>query len=160
LTSSIVERLAGNQSTTFGIYDILNPVNTATIFSPFAAPGDITTVKFVSGGVTVQSNSGDAFYPGNYSTFGFWLADSFAGTFYSDDDLNAGEPFALAYRGNNATTFDLPGIGHTLFTSNSVALGWEDLGDLQGGDNDFQDFVVGVQGLTPVPEPAAGIMLL
>jgi hypothetical protein len=155
-SASVIVRMAGVQSNAFGIYDVSDPNNTATLFEPFAAPGDLATIDLLNGGVHIISGGTDNFYAGDYTKFGFWLDGAFGGRFYTDDDLN-GEVFALAYRGNSATTLDLPGFGQTLFGSDMVLLGWE---DWFGGDDDFQDFVVAVQGVTPVPEPATRLLIM
>ena len=94
-------------------------------------------------------------------TFGFYL-DSVYGTMYSEDSLNNGLAQMLMYEGN-----DDPVIigGHEFLTDENhwyVAM--------EGAPNDgsypftewnidFNDFVIQVESITPVPEPATMLLL-
>ena len=78
-------------------------------------------------------------------------------TYFSDTDLNQDKfDHMFAYRGvgddfsvfNNGT--------YKTWTANEYVLAWEDL--FNGGDMDFTDFVVMVESVEPVPEPATMLL--
>jgi hypothetical protein len=111
--------------------------------------------------VTIGPNSWSTATPFAGSAFGFYLRTPQGNTFFSDSSLNQGQTDRMyAYRGNGGTFVSGPIVAdgdplNDIFNANDVILAYEDL--LQG-DNDFQDFVVLVRGVTPappVPLPAA-----
>jgi hypothetical protein len=78
----------------------------------------------------------------NPYSFGFYLKNS-EGIFYTVDQLNnAGEAMALAYE-------KYPG-------ANIWAIAFE---DIAGGDKDYNDMVVQVESIKPVPEPGTLALL-
>lgn len=151
--------MAGFESA-WGIYDQVRPWNKLTLFTGIAEPPDggkisETNVEFDvgSGTATVIAayNSGAVVgdSAGIGTTFGFWLDADESGTiYYSEPFLNPGGL-------NQGLIYDPPG--------DHVYSAFEDLPGL--GDEDWNDFVVKVTDVTPVPRgapiiPAPGAILL
>lgn len=153
----------------FGLYDPADPGRKIEIFEGTYGPGALARLEFTpeAGGVRVSvtigpsSWSSDSLFVGN--AFGFYLRTPENNTFYSDSSLNAGGADQLyAYRGNGASFISGPVLGdgdptNDLFGATDAILAYE---DLVQGDRDFQDFVVLVRGIQPVPLPAAAWLLL
>lgn len=166
----IVLELAGNaQSNTFGLYDLNDPTRRLTIFEGNDGASSEATLRLrqMADGTwrasVLEFNNPDD--PSGWtrldnmatSAFGFYLRTAENGTFFSDTALNALPPgdaldHMYAYRGNGAAFVGGP-LDGTLFTPQDYILAWEDL--FGGGDLDYQDFVVVVQDITPVPLPPA-----
>jgi len=148
----------------FGLYDPLNPSNRLNIFSGVAGPGSTASLSFqmVAGGTQITMSIVGS--PGSSSSavfmseaFGFLLSTPEGNTFFSQSGLNVdGADHSYAYRGDGSW-FLHGGAQGTQFGVNDAILAYE---DLVHGDNDFQDFVVLVRGVEPVPLPAAGWLLL
>lgn len=162
----IVLELAGNaQSNTFGLYDLNNPNRRLTIFEGndgVSAEATIRLRQMANGtwraSVLEFNNADDSAAWTNLtglttSAFGFYLGTATQGTFFSGTGRNAdGVDHMYAYRGNGAAFLGGPLAGE-LFTAQDFILAWEDL--MGGGDRDYQDFVVVVQDIRPVPLPPA-----
>lgn len=178
-SASILFEIAGYADTNrFGLYD---PVTQSSVFvdlQVFTGPdaeGDTRYIEFIAngaGGYTVQAQRRN----GNgtvvqqvtdqatfaSAVFGLYLLVPADGrTYYSDTVRNTdGMDHMLAYTGNGATfDNDAPNrIRNTVFGPNDVIFAWEDR-PAPGSDRDYQDFVVllrEIEGVTPVPLPAAG----
>lgn len=170
---SLIVELAGYaDSNKFGLYDLLNPGTTIELFSGNRDAGDRALVAFFDTGsvysFTLDSSMGmTAMNNTSFGSkeFGFYL-DTPAGTWYSQEKLNSdGADHMVAYRGNDSDLLLLPGAQPGLWASNEYILGWEDLPvTADNYDYDFQDFVVMVESVVGVPEPAIlgllGITLL
>jgi hypothetical protein len=91
--------------------------------------------------------------------FGFYLATPQNNVFFSQSNLNpGGADRSYAYRGTGVQFVGGPAaVLGTIFGVNDAILAYE---DLLSGDNDFQDFVVLVRGVAPIPIPAAGLLML
>jgi len=161
----IVEVAGWKETNAFGIYDASNPSNSLQIFVGLDSAGatgkaymtfyDDGTIKVIwddgtPGPVTSSAFALDAF---GRQTFGFYL-DTPAGLWRSDTSLNIdGFDHMLAYQGKG-DTIDLPSpFGTGDWTDNHFILAFED--KLNGGDKDWNDFVVLIESVTPVPVPAA-----
>src|SRR5262245_16855080 len=143
----------------FGIFDASDPTNRLMVFGGPAGPGARAMITFMPtgdvsitiGGVTRSAHFGS-------TAFGFYLLSGEGHTMHSDSSLNPGEVDRMyAYRGNGGRFISGPVVTdgnprNDIFGPNDVILAYE---DLLNGDNDFQDFVVLVRGVQPVPLPAA-----
>jgi hypothetical protein len=168
-SATIVLEIAGHASgNRFGFYDPIDPTTRTELFPGAAGAGSKIYVKF--SGTQLQSstdnitfaNIGSSF---NSTTFGMYLQYN-STVFFSDSSLNAGGGDNLvAYQGfgDTVTGRKINVNGSSLaWDANSYVLGWEDL-VLSGSDRDYQDMVLLVSQITPVPEPAtvlAGVLLL
>ncbi len=165
-SATILLELAGYEDTNrFGIYDPISGQR-IQVFNGNADANAQKSITFtsVSGGYEVRVN-------GNYQTtfasqtIGFYLyvvgldgQQSSDPYYYSDTALNGdGNDHMLAYQGTDTNFLSnnrVPShVRGSLFDSNDYILAWEDLPN--GGDHDYQDFVVLVRDITPVPLPAA-----
>jgi hypothetical protein len=187
-SSTVVLELAGFANTNqFGLYDPVSG-SSVRIFEGSAAAGSTATIEFVAGsagGYDVRVNGSTQ---GNFTSalFGFYLFVPTTGTtFYSNTAANAANPpgpagaidpgpqpdHLYAYRGTNTRFLgqdngidEVQGLPEILegdvFASPQYILAWEDLrSSVSGYDGDFQDFVVLVKDITPVPLPAAAWLL-
>lgn len=143
--------LAG--SNTFGIFDIADYTNKVQLFSGAATTGNQNTVSiWANGDVYTQ---GGFLLSGHFSstTFGYYI-NTANGTFYSDSSLNvSGLDHMLAYQGTNTDTVQIGGLGAGLWTNNEYVLAFED-----GSDFDYNDMVLMVESVNPVPEPATMLL--
>lgn len=153
--ATMIIELAGNAaSNTLGIYDVNNPSAKVTLFSGVATNGDQAAVSIkATGAVYVNFANTGVVFSGN--TFGYFLQGP-GGTFYSDNALNPnGADQMVAFQGTGDLV-TLPGLFPGTWTPDEYILAWE---DLSGGDNDFNDMVVMVESVQPVPEPTTmGLM--
>lgn len=181
-SSTMIIELAGwNPTNVMGVYDALNPATRVALFGGAAGQGDQAELTIATNGtVTVtykdfdpvtgdflggSFNTGTVFTAGNL--FGFYL-DSTAsrqpgnGVFFSDTALNTstgdnGYDHMLAYQGKGIDTVQMPGKAPGTWEQNEFVLAWEDkLGSMTDGD--YQDLVVIVESVSPVPVPAAVLL--
>lgn len=161
--SQIVIEIAGNAAyNRFGIYDIMDHTQRVEMFSGAASAGSRSMLSITSDGSVwagdpfagTFSDSGINF---NQNVFGFYL-DTPSGTWYSQSLLNSdGADHMVAYDGQ----FDLVQIGGAFpgyWLPNEFVLAWEDLPS-SGWDYDYNDFVVMVESVQGVPEPATLALL-
>ncbi|MBN1142673.1 MAG: DUF4114 domain-containing protein [Deltaproteobacteria bacterium] len=169
-SSTIVIELAGQSgSNTFGIYDA-NTKNTLSLFGGSAGQGDSVLLSLLNNNtvlaISVNPNSGAITTLGTMqltsSYFGFYLGTS-GGTFYSDSGLNTDNnaDHMLAYQGEGDLV-RIPTRNPGPWTASEYILAWEDLAQVNNtypGDGDYNDFVVMVESLSPVPEPSTMLLL-
>jgi len=154
-TSSIMLELAGYKDVnTFGIYEHGNPGNKLTVFLGPYNPGATVLIDFDPDDNwivdTVESYRGATLVDSatfSRCDFGFWI-ESPAGTFYSEDSLNGGNPQALIYEGS-------PAWGDT----GDFYVAFEDL-LWDNSDRDFDDLVVLASDIDPAPIPEASTLML
>jgi len=153
--ATLIIEIAGYANlNTFGIYDMANPANFVTIFNGAAGQGDQAIVSILADG-SVKLNFTDTGVDFAGNAFGYFL-NSPDGVFYSDTTLNPDQfDHMYAYQGNGDTV-QLPTLAAGEFLSTEYILAWEDL--IRGGDQDFTDFVVMVESVTPVPEPTTMLL--
>ncbi len=145
----VFEYTANSTVQTFGIWSGTDTtaITTVDIFNGSAVPGASASVSWavpgtgaltIVGGVGVNSGTFSGIDP---FAFGFYLKPngSPTPTYFTLDQLNGGTARALAFK---------PAGGDTW------ALAFED-----GTDNDFNDMVVRVESIKPVPEPASVLLL-
>ena len=161
-SSFIIELTSGAASQDFGLYRFGDTSKQATIFDGTHAAGDQALVVFeADGDVTVTIAGGstttypDIFAPNSVPAFGFFMDTPFSTPdYFTEDSLNpSGEARALAYQGDNLTTLQLPGMLPGLFVDDEFIFAFED-----GSDFDYQDMVVLVQSIGPIPAPGALIL--
>ena len=160
--SIILNEIAGNAGVnTFGIYDPNHPGNMLELFSGPDSAGAKGTLVYNGGGnfqfaLFGQPATSATFTDG--ASFGYYLSTP-TGFFYSNPALNnsageAGNPYAdgmhhmVAYQGGNGTK-----INGASLLSNEFLLAWEDT-PFANSDLDYNDFVVLVESVHSVPEPA------
>lgn len=166
--NKIVLEIAGNASkNTFGIFDPTDPSTHLQLFSGPASAGWTTTLTNLGGGhYTANYFNASAGYQGGASAafgitneFGYYL-DGPGGFFFSDPAMNEtggttypnGMPHMVSFEGDGATTLQTGATSGT-FLPNEYLLAWEDQ-PFSKSDLDYNDFVVLVESVHPVPEPA------
>lgn len=162
IATIIIEVAGWSGINTFGVF---NDNQYVELFSGSQTTGDqvalslqadgLVKVNFVSTGVYFAS-----------TTFGYYLDTSIGHGdegntdyfFHSDTNLNAdGFDHMLAYQGTNTDTVQIGPWAPGPWTNNEYVLAWEDT--FNGGDTDFQDFVLMVESVHPVPEPGTLALL-
>jgi hypothetical protein len=153
--STIVIELAGfaNQNT-FGIFDSVTG-QSVELFSGLDGAGDQALVSILADG-SVRVNFVDTGIDFAANNFNFYLdstGNAGGGLWYSDTGLNSdGVDHMAAYQGIGEQV-QLPGFAAGPWGANEYVLAWEDL-DCAACDADYTDFVVMVESVSPVPEPA------
>jgi len=158
LATIIIELAASANANSFGVYDAANSANFVTLFAGAATVGAITSLSIDDTGKVYK----DFIYTGvNFAgnNFGYFLTNptNVGGTFYSDTSVN-GDHFdhMYAYQGNDSDIIKIGSWSEGIWGSNEYVLGWEDM--YNGGDKDFEDFVVIVESVNPIPEPASMLL--
>ena len=154
--ATMIIELASNPGTnTFGLYDVGDPTNLAEVFSGGQGQGAQALIAFMANGdirvngTVVASSFG--------SSFGFYLGVPEA-TFYSQDTLNpGGNAQALIYRGDGSTVLQIPGYAPGTFGVDEYIIAFEEV-VFADSDKDFQDMVVMVESIRPVPVPGAALL--
>lgn len=146
----------GDAIARFGLYDVTDPSNRIEVINSSDAPGTKVAVALnADGSVRVLRNS-EPSSDEQLATdrFGFYLDSPNNGLFFSDTSINPDQTdHMLAYQGNGVDAIQLPGSAIGVWTNDEYLLAWEDL--FNGGDRDYEDFVVMVDGANPVPEPSS-----
>lgn len=147
-------------NTAFGIYDIANPSNSLQLFTGSDAAGAQAVTmqagtQFNTWDFNTQS-SGTATF--SSTSFGYYLEVGTTGnTYYSDTTLNQDDfDHMFAYQGTGDQFDTLLNGYYATWQNNEYILSWEDL--YGGGDQDYTDFVVMVESVEPVPEPATMLL--
>ncbi len=161
VSTMIIELGSFKDSNTFGVYDSANPSNKVVIFDGAASEGSQAVLSITAtGDVYVNFSDTGVDFSGTY--FGFYLnSSSYAsgGVWYSDTALNAdGQDHMAAYQGNNIDTVQIDPWAKGLWTDSEFILAFEDL-TASVSDWDYEDMVVMVESVQPVPEPATLLLL-
>ena len=167
IATMIIEVAGNSASNTFGIYDLNNTSNYLQLFSGAAGEGFRSSllVSVINGSykftATLYDELGDLVSvvqkTFSSSTFGYYLGTANGPTFYSEASKNNGDDHMVAFQGDG----DRIKVGDNdpaKWGSSSYILAWEDQ-PLSGSDKDYNDMVVYVESVTPVPEPASLALL-
>jgi len=155
-TAFLFLELAGYAgSNTFGIYGYTQSGSTITIgetlevFNGSASAITSTTLQFdiLAGTVTNSTTSLSAAIG---TTFGFYITTADGKTYYTHTSLNE-DSF------DHFKVYDTSDNVASSLLGSEIVLGIEDL--FGGGDQDFDDMVVGVTDVAPVPEPGTIVLL-
>lgn len=174
-TTTLIIELAGYAaSNTLGIYDMYDSSKKIQLFAGSADAGDRVTVQIwlngqvavsyynyqggmlVGGSMTIYGDENGYFAD---DAFGFYMTTGGGKTWYSDSDLNTaagGGDQMLALRGEGQSV-KLPGASGGTWSTTEYVLAWEDL-PYGSSDKDYNDMVVMVESIEPVPVPAAVLL--
>ena len=159
--ANILLQIAGNAGTdTFGIFDPTDPSKKFAIFNNGQNGQQTTLTVWLNGGYSLNGAPVQTTF-GVTNLFGYYLISG-GNTYYSLPSLNEaggslypdGTPHMVAYQGNGSNLVALNGHPGGLWDSSEYILAWEDL-PFSRSDLDYNDFVVEVESVHPVPEPAA-----
>jgi hypothetical protein len=150
-----------SSAVTFGVFDAVNPGTRVQLFGGSAVTGNLITLSITALG-DVYLNGSDTGTDFANGAFGYYLdmtatPATNASVYFSNSVLNpdGGADHMYAYQGQGDTVQILPwGAGPWLSTE--YILAWE--GSFGGGDMDYDDLVVMVESVQPVPVPAAVIL--
>jgi len=146
-----------NQNTTFGVYN--DGVYVELFDAGNVNVGHATTLEIMADG-SVFVGLNDTGVDFNSTSFGYYLDSSYyanGGLWHSDTALNSdGVDHMLAYAGKGVQQVQIPPRAAGTWTDNEYILGFE---DYKGGEQlRGPDFVVMVESVEPVPEPATLIL--
>ena len=170
--ANILLQIAGNAGTdTFGIFDPTDPSKMFPIFTNGQNGQQTTLTVWLNGGYSLNGALPQITF-GTTNLFGYYLISG-GNTYYSLPSLNEaggslypdGTPHMVAYQGNGSNLVALNNHPGGLWDSSEYILAWEDL-PFGASDLDYNDFIVEVESVHPVPEPAVlgmfglGVLLL
>lgn len=148
VSTMIVEISAWDDISSFGVFDSANPATMEEIFALDGSGTQVTLSITALGDIYINHVDTDTDFLG--STFGFYF-DTPGGLHFSDSSLNTGLlDRMLAFQGTNTDTIQILPWDAGLWTTNEYVLAWED-----GTDWDYQDLVVMVESVNPIPAPGA-----
>jgi hypothetical protein len=173
VATMVIELSDWDEHSSFGIYDAGAPGTTLEIFDAsdtygttgakanltFMGDGTVI-VSYIDGSPSVTSSPFTLDSLGR-QTFGFYLDATWdatkGGFWYSNTSLNSDNmDHMYAYQGQG-DTIKIPPFSPGEWTENHFVLGWEDQNSTWS-DGDYQDFVVLVESVIPVPLPAAVLL--
>lgn len=163
-SATMIIEIAGQANgNSFGIFDTANPSHTAELFSGPKGAGDKISFTFGNYGANnlivadLSPTPTFNFYKFDSTQFGFYLNYG-NNTFFSDTAKNTdGYDHMVAY-GSKGGNVKLPGNPvYTPWLQNEYVLGFEDT--YGGGDHDYNDMVLMVESVAPVPEPGTMVLL-
>jgi hypothetical protein len=162
ITTFIVEIAGQSESNTFGIYDRTDKTNYVELFSGSDTYNNgfgsqVTLTMLADGSIGLNNVDTGKDFAGNQ--FGYYLGTANGPTFYSDSTLNQdGSDQMVAIQGTDTDTVQIPGFTAGLWSDKEFVLAWEDV-LYANSDKDFNDLVVMVESVLPVPEPGTLALL-
>lgn len=165
-SATVLLELAGFANVnSFGLFDSADPDNRLEVFVGSADAGARAQLTFGANGWVTVSYGAHVIRRAKFSgeAFGFYLLTGEGNRLMSDSALNPGGVDRMyAYTGTGAEFVGGPvardgNSNNNIFNADDVILAYE---DLLSGDNDFQDFVVLVRGVSPIPLPAGAWLFL
>ncbi len=159
ISTFVIELTTAAATNEFGIYDASDSSKQIVLFDgPATSGGWLSSQRTLSigfdGSVGVNLVDTGIDFAGN--NFGFFLRTT-TGTLFSDSNLNTGGvDHMAAYQGTDTDTIQIPSFAPGLWTDNEYVLAFEDGVDK---DSDFDDLVVMVESVQPVPEPGTVALL-
>ena len=154
----IVEIAGFAPNNRFGIFDSADPNKKVEVFGGSASAGAKAAIGFSRDGSVFLNIVNDTGIDFAGNSFGYYLINEPGQVFYSDSRLNSDSfDHMVAFQGTNTDLVQLPNSLAALWTNNEYILAWEDL--FGGGDKDYNDMVLMVESVKPVPEPATMLLL-
>jgi hypothetical protein len=150
----------------FGVFDRADPTNKVQVFAGTDVVGTQKALTIMADG-SVKVNFADTGVDFAANMFGYYydaLGPGVAGgggVWYSDSALNttdAGNDHMYAYQGNNTDEIQIDGLAAGVWTDNEFILAWECGKITDGSDKDYDNLVVMVESVIPVPVPAAVLL--
>jgi hypothetical protein len=163
ISTLVIELTGFANNNKFGIYDKFNPSNQIELFDGAASSGALALLSISDDG-SVFVNFADSGIDFAANQFGYYLDSSHSsngGFWYSDTSKNTdGIDHMAAYQGKGTDIFKIGDWSSGLWVQDEYILAFEDLNvNAPFSTPDYDDFIVMVQSVTPVPEPATMIFL-
>ncbi|MBN1932613.1 MAG: DUF4114 domain-containing protein [Desulfobacterales bacterium] len=157
--STFIIEIAGYANlNSLGLYDPYNPSSHVELFGGNNGEGDLVLISIFADG-SVYKNFSDQGIDFTQNEFGYYFINGAGDTFYSDTNRNSdGFDHMVAFQGNNIDIISLPPFSPGTFTPNEFIFAWED--SLGGDDQDFNDMILMVESVSPVPNPEPATLLL
>ena len=158
--STIIELSPLPSNNIFGVYDTTDPLKKVELFNGATAAGEQAMLSIKADGsvyINIFTDTGVDF-AGN--SFGYYLDSTYyvdGGLWYSDTSLNSDVwDHMVGYQGLDIDTVQIASLTAGLWTKNEYVLAFEGTENTQApvSNADFTDFVVMVESVGPVPEPA------
>ena len=150
----------------FGVYDYANHMNRVELFGLSALPGDQATMSIkADGSIFTLGGTNDTGIDFAGNLFGYYLDTAGlctgGGLWYSDSGLNRDlADHMYAYQGTDTDMVQLPGYLPGEWKDNEFILAFEcgSVGQSPYGDKDYDDFLVMVNSVNPIPVPGAVLL--
>jgi hypothetical protein len=140
-----------NGNLVFGVYDVADPGNTrVALFASGDPEGDQYLMQILADG-SVRVNFADTGVTFAKNRFGFYLSDGET-TRYSDWDLNPEMGVHVIFFAGNGDTLQIGDFAPGKFSAGEWIMAWE-FDELVDGAGAFDDFVLLVESVNPLPEP-------
>jgi hypothetical protein len=140
----------GNLS--FGIYDRADPNNRVGLFGTGDPEGEQFLMQILLDG-SVRVNFADTGVTFAKNRFGFYLSDGET-TRFSDWDLNPEMGVHVVFFAGNGDTLQIGNFAPGKFSPGEWIMAWE-FDELVDGAGAFDDFVLLVESVNPLPEPTS-----
>ncbi|KXS50848.1 MAG: hypothetical protein AWU57_4769, partial [Marinobacter sp. T13-3] len=155
--STFVIEIAGNSNiNTFGVYDRYDSGSWVELFSGPQTTGSQSLLSILADG-SVVVNFDDTTVDFAANEFGFYMGTSDGPLFYSDSLLNGDNDQMVAYNGTG-DQIQIDPFSAGPWIPGEYILAWEDV-LYANSDQDFNDLVVIVESVVPVPEPGTLALL-
>lgn len=159
IATFVIEVTANADNNTFGIYSAGDSSNRAEIFSGADTAGSQKIVSFMANGDVLVNFQTVA--TGFASSFGFYISTGPAlvgnGAFFSEDSLNPnGDAQAVIYQGAGQVVQIDPWAAGVIGSEHFIVAFEDEV--LANSDKDYQDLVVLIESVHPVPAPAAAVL--
>lgn len=158
--NTIALEIAGFASSlTFGVYDATDYTKSVQIFPGAATTGAQAYLSILADG-SVLVNAADTGIDFAGNAFGYYLTTPEGSGFrYASDEAKNldGLQHMIAYEGKGVDSVQILPYSAGIWGANEYILAWEDL--YNGGDKDYNDFMVMVESVKPVPEPGTMMLL-
>lgn len=148
--------LLNNNNLVFGVYDHAAPTNRVPLFVQGDPEGAQYIMQIMLDG-SVKINFVDTGTDFAANRFGFYLTDGDT-TRFSDWDLNPNMNVHAVFFAGNGDVLQIGAFAPGPFAPGEWIIAWE-FGELDEGEGEYNDFVVLLESITPVPEPGSLAML-
>jgi hypothetical protein len=164
----------------FGIYDSFDPTKRVPVLGGIATTGSQALLSILADG-SVIVNFADSGIDFSGNSFGYYLDSTqghpgwTGGLWYSDTALNIDDQDHMTvYKGKGIDTVRIAPLAPGIWDTDEYILAFEDLHSMHWGNQngindgypewsdtepDYTDFVIMVQSVDPVPEPATLLLL-
>jgi MYXO-CTERM domain-containing protein len=147
-----VSVLADGGGLVFGVYDASNPDNRIPLFMSGDPEGSQYLMQVMMNG-SVLVNFQDTGVTFRRNLFGFYLTDGET-TWFSDWNLNPEMSVHAVFFAGNGDILQIGGFAPGRFAPGEWIMAWE-FSDTTGGSGEFNDFVLMVESVNPVPTPGS-----